>query len=107
MNINVAQQALKLYKHDRGRLLDMALYIQERESFVSPAAVHALAIGLNISHADVERTVSFYHFLSLEPLAKFNIYLNDSVLSQMMGFDEVKREFEYEVGISFGGIDAN
>ena len=107
MNINVAQQALKLYKHDRGRLLDMALYIQERESFVSPAAVHALAIGLNISHADVERTVSFYHFLSLEPLAKFNIYLNDSVLSQMMGFDEVKREFESEVGISFGGIDAN
>lgn len=105
MNLPVAQQALKLYKNDRGRLLDMVLYIQEREQYVSPAAVHALAVGLNISHADVERTVSFYHFLSLEPLGKYNIYLNNSVVAVMNGFKEVYDEFEKEIGIKFGQVD--
>lgn len=107
MNTNVAQQALELFQSDRGRLLDMALYIQEQECYVSPAAVHTLALGLNISHADVERTISFYHFLSLEPLAKYNVFLNNGVVAQMNGFEEVKDEFETEIGISFGGVDAN
>jgi [NiFe] hydrogenase diaphorase moiety large subunit len=107
MNLPVAQQALAHFGADRGRLLDMALYIQERENYVSPASVHALAVGLNISHADVERTVSFYHFLSLAPLAKFTIYLNNSVVAVMHGYQAVHDEFEKEIGIRFGQVDEN
>ncbi len=96
MTISVAQHALEKYNYDRGRLLDMALYIQEQERYVSPASVHSLAVGLNISHADVERTISFYHFLSLTPLAKYNIYLNNSAIAILMGYQEVYDAFEKE-----------
>ncbi len=107
MILPVAQHALKLYKNDRGRLLDMVLHIQEQENYVSPASVHALALGLGISHADVERTVSFYHFLSLEPLGRYNIYLNNSVVSVMQGYREVAAEFEKQIGCPFGEVDKN
>jgi [NiFe] hydrogenase diaphorase moiety large subunit len=107
MTISVAQEALEKFDYDRGRLLDMALYIQEIERYVSPASVHSLAMGLNISHADVERTISFYHFLSLTPLAKYNIYLNNSAVSVMMGYQDVYHAFEKEVGCKFGKICEN
>lgn len=107
MTISVAQEALEKFDYDRGRLLDMALYIQENERYVSPASVHSLAMGLNISHADVERTISFYHFLSLTPLAKYNIYLNNSAVAIMMGYQEVYHAFEKEVGCKFGQLCEN
>ena len=105
--MTTAQNALEYYQNDRSRLLDMALYIQETEGCVSPASVHALAMGLNISQADVERTVSFYHFLSLKPTGKFNVYLNNSPVSQMMGYQEVREAFEKEVGCTFGDLCDN
>lgn len=103
----IAQKALEKYNHDRSRLLDMALDIQEAEQFISPASVHTLAMGLNISQADVERTVSFYHFLSLKPRGKYNIYLNNSVVATMMGYQAVYDAFEKEVGCTFGNVCEN
>lgn len=107
MTTSKAQQVLEHYQYDRGRLLDMVLDIQEEEGYVSPASVHALAVGLKISQADVERTVSFYHFLSLKPKPKFNVYLNNSAVARMMGYDEVYDEFEKEVGCKFGEMCNN
>jgi len=99
-----AQKALELFNHDRGRLLDMALYIQEEENYISPESVHILAMGLKISQVEVEETVSFYHFLSLTPRAKHNVYLNNSAVSVMNGFQEVYDAFEKEVGCRFGHV---
>ncbi len=105
--MTITQHVLEKYNYDRSRLLDMALEIQEADLYISPESVHALAMGLNISQADVERTVSFYHFLSLKPLGKYNIYLNNSAVAVMMGYQEVYDAFVEEVGCPFGTVCEN
>ena len=107
MTTNIAQQALELYDLDRSRLLDMLLYIQDKEGYVSPSSVHGLAMGLNISQTEVEKVVTFYHFLSLKPLGKHNIYLNNSVVSVLKGYDKVREAFEEEIGCKIGEKSAD
>ena len=55
----------------------------------------------------MEQTVSFYHFFSYEPRGKYTIFLNDSVVANMMGREEVARAFEQMAGCKFGNVSDN
>ena len=57
-----------------------------------------------MSEVDVEQTITFYHFFSLEPVGKYAIYLNNSPGAYMYGRAEVAQAFEEEVGISFNSV---
>lgn len=107
MKRDTAQTALRTFEYDKSRLLDIALFIQDREGYIPPDAILILASALGLSVADVERTISFYHFLSTEPRGEYTIYLNDSVVSVMMGQREVAKAFEEAVGCRFGEVTAD
>jgi [NiFe] hydrogenase diaphorase moiety large subunit len=98
------QSILTRYKNDETRLMDILIDTQEALGFVSEDSVNEIARELNISRADVEQTLSFYHFFSQKPIGKYNIYLNDSAVANMMGRREVAKVFEDEVGTKFGGV---
>ena len=72
-------EILAKYKNDRGRLMDILLDIHEIEGYVSEENINILAKKLGISIAEVNETVSFYHFFRTKPGAKFNVYLNNSI----------------------------
>ena len=96
------------YKSDKTRLMDILLDIQASENYVSQDSIVEIARLLDISQASVEETVSFYHFFSRKPTGKYSVYLNNSLVSKMMGFNEVKKAFEKETGVKFGSsITAN
>ncbi|HEY9113988.1 MAG TPA: NAD(P)H-dependent oxidoreductase subunit E, partial [Bacteroidales bacterium] len=97
-------EILAKYKNDRGRLMDILLDIHETEGYVSEENIGILAKKLGISTAEVNETVSFYHFFRTEPGAKFNVYLNNSITACLRGRKEVVQAFEKECGISFGNI---
>ena len=63
-----------------------------------------IADQLGMSKVDVEQTASFYHFFSKEPVGKYAIYLNDSVVAKSKGRDEVAQTFEKELGIPFNSV---
>jgi [NiFe] hydrogenase diaphorase moiety large subunit len=92
------------FNKDATRLMDILIATQEALGYISQEAVEIISEELNLSQVDVEQTISFYHFFSMEPLGKYNIYLNNSAVANMMGCREVAQVFEEESGCKFGQV---
>ena len=95
------------YDNDKGRLMDILIDIHDLEGYISDATLELLSERLGISGAEVEETISFYHFFSRVPRAKYNVYLNNSITAQLRGRKEVKEVFEKECGTAFGSVSAD
>lgn len=104
MRNNIVQSAIRKYNQDKARLMDILIEIQKDENHISDEAVRIISEKLELSIVDVEQTISFYHFLSRESQGKYTIYLNNSVVSNMMGGKIVAETFENEVGCKFGKV---
>ncbi len=84
--------------------MDILIDIQDEYNHIPGEAVMIIADQLDLSKVDVEQTISFYHFLSSEPVGKYAIYFNDSAVANMNGRAEVAQAFEKELGISFNSV---
>lgn len=104
---NTIQDILQKYSNDRGRLMDILLDIQDEIGFINDDAVKLLAEALKISKVDVEQTLTFYHFFTQEPRGEYTVYLNNSVVANMMGRAEVAAAFEREAECRFGSVGLN
>lgn len=92
------------YNNDKARLMDILIDVQEEVGFIPDEAVELIAEGVGISKVDVEQTLSFYHFFSQTPTGEYTVYLNNSIISEMMGKAEVAKAFEEEAGCKFGTV---
>ncbi len=101
---NFTQKTIEKYHHDKTRLMDILIAIQSESGHISPENVTQIANELNMSEVDVEQTISFYHFFSMKPTGKYSIYLNNSVVANMMGRADTAAAFEKEAGITFGEV---
>ncbi|MCD6596347.1 MAG: NAD(P)H-dependent oxidoreductase subunit E [Bacteroidales bacterium] len=104
MSENSVHEIIKKFNSDPTRLLDMLLSIQKENGYITSEFISVLAQELNLSKVDIEQTITFYHFLRLEPKGEYSIYLNDSVVSKMMGMEKIASQFEKETGIKFGEV---
>ncbi|HQK38247.1 MAG TPA: NAD(P)H-dependent oxidoreductase subunit E, partial [Bacteroidales bacterium] len=95
---------LEKYNKDKTRLMDILLEIQEAFGYISSEAVNEIARCCNISTVDVQQTISFYHFFTQKPTGKYTVYLNNSVVANMMGREQIKETFERETGTKFGQV---
>ena len=101
------QSIIEKYNTDKTRLMDILIDVQSEYGYIPAEAITKIAKGLDISRADVEQTMSFYHFFSDTPTGKYAIYLNDSAVANMMGRQKVKETLEHETGIKFGSVTAD
>ena len=86
----------------RTRLINVVRKVQQSYGQVSDEMIDLIAEALGMERIEVEGVVSFYHFLSKEKVGRHPIYLNNSAVSEMMGFEEVARAFKEAAGIDFG-----
>ena len=93
---------LQKYDKQADKLMDILIEVQSAKGFICKDSVAAIADGLGLSKVDVEQTMSFYHFFTTKPVGKYAIYLNDSVMSNLMGRAEIVAELEKETGAKFG-----
>ncbi len=98
----VVRAACEACDHDRTRLLDIALRIQQELSCVSPDAIDKIAEELGIPRVDVQGLVGFYSFLSETRKGRIVIRLCDDIVDRLQGYDEVRKAFESELGIGLG-----
>ncbi|MFN2310550.1 MAG: NAD(P)H-dependent oxidoreductase subunit E [Spirochaetia bacterium] len=101
---SVVSGVLQKYSNDAGRLMDILLDILAENGYISDEDITSLAAGLDMSSADVEQTVSFYHFFARKPMAKYNVYLNSSAIAVLKGREKIATAFERESGCSFGKV---
>ena len=89
----------------RGKLLDELWKLQDANGFISDTDISILAQRFNLADIEVEGVVSFYHFFHRKPTARFVIYLNNSIISEIKGFERIREAFERETGIMTGHVD--
>ncbi len=95
---------IKNYDADKTRLMDILIDTQDTFRYVPDDAAEQIANALDISRADLDQTLSFYHFFSKEPRGDYTVYLNNSAVANMYGRREVAKTFEEEAGCRFGGV---
>ncbi|MEZ4908191.1 MAG: NAD(P)H-dependent oxidoreductase subunit E [Saprospiraceae bacterium] len=93
-------------KHDNNsfNLMNILHEIQDSQGFITTEDIDEISKLLDISSVDIRMTASFYHFFLYERKAKYNIYLNNSIVSQMFGCDKIANAFEKATKTKFGSI---
>ena len=89
----------------RSSLLNRLRALQLAQSYITDNDVEELSAEFDISLAELEGVISFYHFLHRKPAGRHTIYLNDSLTSRIKGYDRIKEAFENELGVSIGNVD--
>ena len=86
---------------DRTHLLNELWEYQLKFGYISEKAISRISKKLNVSIVEIESVTTFYHFFHQEPTGKNIIYLNNSIISDMKGYEAVKAAFEKETGCTF------
>jgi len=100
------REILDHYNADRARLLDILWDIQHQWGYIPEAILPEMADRLGLTVLDIQETYSFYHFFRGKPSATHQIYLSDTVIANMHGYQAVYDALEKETGCHFGGKDA-
>ena len=95
------------FVNDPTRLMNILHKVQDSFGYISDEAVSLIAKGLKMSETEVEETISFYHFFLRKPPGRYMIYLNDSVMSRMFGYEDVKRAFEEGLKTPIGSVSSD
>jgi [NiFe] hydrogenase diaphorase moiety large subunit len=98
------KKILDKYEKDKTRLMDILIDVQSEVGFIPREITVQIADELGMSEVDVDQTISFYHFFSKKPTGKYQIFLNNSAVANMMGRAEVAETFKRELGIRFGDV---
>lgn len=101
---SMVKTVLERYDSDSTRLMDILIDVQEEVGYLPPKTLTEIAGALDISEVDINQTVSFYHFFSTRPRGKYAVYLNNSVVADMMGRGRIAEVFEREAGCRFGEV---
>jgi [NiFe] hydrogenase diaphorase moiety large subunit len=99
---NIAE-ILDRHPKDRTGLLDILWDVQRCYGYIPPEAAQTTARWLGLSPEDVLETASFYHFFDTTPSGRYRIYLSNTVIAKMHGYQQVYEALERETGTRFGG----
>jgi [NiFe] hydrogenase diaphorase moiety large subunit len=90
----------------RSALLSDLWQLQLNEQHISKEAIRRLAQIHQLSDIEAEGVATFYHFFHQQPAGKYTIYLNNSIVSELKGFDRIRETFERETGARVGSTDS-
>ena len=87
------------------QMLNKLWELQKSNGYIHDDDIKQLANLFNLSEIEVEGVVSFYHFFQRTPTGKYTIYLNNSIIADIKGFNRIKETLERETGATFGSVD--
>jgi [NiFe] hydrogenase diaphorase moiety large subunit len=99
---NIAE-ILDRHPRDRTGLMDILWDVQHCYGYIPREAAQTIAGSLGLSPEDVLETTSFYHFFDTTPSGRYRIYLCNTVIAKMHGYQQVYEALERETGTRFGG----
>jgi formate dehydrogenase subunit gamma len=90
-----------------GALLPVLHAVQEALGFVPPDAVPVIARVLNLSRADVQGTLTFYHHFRTAPPGRHLLRLCHAEACQAMQGEALAEHARRRLGVDFGGTTAD
>ena len=76
---------LERHGRDATRLVQILREVQELNGWIPPAALTALARGLDVPRARVEGVAGFYSFLHLRPVGRYRVLFSNNITDRMCG----------------------
>ncbi|MFN5170801.1 MAG: NAD(P)H-dependent oxidoreductase subunit E [Cyclobacteriaceae bacterium] len=89
----------------RSKLLSQLWQYQINDHCITPRAIELLAEEHNLSEIEIEGVASFYHFFHRQSAGRHTIYINNSILAELKGYDRIREAFERETGARVGFTD--
>jgi [NiFe] hydrogenase diaphorase moiety large subunit len=94
---------LSRHAKDRTELMDILWEVQHGYGYIPPEAAQQVAAWLGVADGDVLETASFYHFFHNTPSGRCRIYLADTAIARLHGYQQVYAALERETGARFDG----
>ncbi len=94
-------------KDTPGGLLPILHAIQDALGYVPAAAVPTIALGLNLSRAEVHGVISFYHYFREHPPGRHTIHLCRAEACQSMNQKALEAHAKKTLGVDFHGTTSN
>ena len=96
--------AMILDRHAKQRteLIDILWDVQRSYGYIPADAAQTIASWLGLAAEDVLETATFYHFFHTTPSGRYRIYLCNTVIARMHGYQQVYETLERETGTRFG-----
>ncbi len=91
---------------ERSKLLSQLWKYQFEDGCIRPDAIRKLAHEHKVSAVEIEGVATFYHFFHRVPAGKHVIYLNNSIIAELKGYERVRDAFERETGARLGSVDS-
>jgi formate dehydrogenase subunit gamma len=85
-----------------GALLPMLHALQEEFGYIDAAAVPLLAEALNLSQAEVQGVIGFYHDFRRVPAGRHHLQFCRAEACQSMGCDRLIEHVESRLGVKLG-----
>lgn len=99
--MKIIETILTQYQSVPGALLPVLHAIQEEMGYVPAEAVPQIALGLNLSRAEVHGVISYYHFFRSKPAGRHVVQLCRAESCQAMGGDALAEHVKKRVGCDF------
>ncbi|MBX2964475.1 MAG: NAD(P)H-dependent oxidoreductase subunit E [Cyclobacteriaceae bacterium] len=104
MRTDAAQKFFSI-EPDRSRLLSELWDRQLSDRYITDEVIQQLAGKYNVSEIEIEGVVTFYHFFHRKPAGKHTIYINNSIVAELKGYQRIREAFEQETGARIGYTD--
>ncbi|OQW62344.1 MAG: NADH-quinone oxidoreductase subunit E [Proteobacteria bacterium HN_bin10] len=93
---------LSRYPVKRSALLPLLYLAQEKDGYVTEAAMKEIAGILRLTPSQVYETVTFYTMLNLKPVGTFHIQVCKSLMCALVGSDTVVGWLKSKLGVGPG-----
>lgn len=104
---SVVEEICEACGNERSRMMDIVEAVQAKFGQVSDEAMGLIAQATGAHRVEVAGVVSFYAFLTDEPVGEIVIRVCDDVIDEMKGSKAVMAAFAAELGIGFGETTAD
>ena len=90
-----------------GALMPVLHEVQEQLGYVPGEAVPLLARALNLSRAEVQGVIGFYHDFRSEPAGRNTVHICRAEACQAMGSERLEAHAKTRLGIAYGETTAD
>ena len=97
----VISRVLEERKDQPGALLPILHGIQDALGYGPREAIAQIALGLNLSRAEIHGVVSFYHYFRTSPPGRHTVYLCRAESCQSMGANQLVEHAKAKLGVDF------
>jgi len=98
---HAVQEAIDRMKEKPGALLPILHGIQDRIGHIPTEAVPVIAKALNLSRAEVDGVVSFYHYFRQTPPGRHTVQICQAESCQAMGSVQLTEHAKKALGVDF------